>query len=324
MSLKNIRNRERALLYLLMPYHFTSSAFRRYDSTMGQLQRAVKNWHEVLLVYLGARRSATAVFRNGMQVKVGKNDLGRLVSLAELANIPEGTRKRLKLRIEGEKASLAINGKTLRLDLEVAGPVALEMQTGEHSMMDVRGRDVVDIGAYVDDTAIYYAVSGGAKHVYAFEPFPYLYETAVRNVKANGLEKRISTYNLAVSGETGNVSLNSRYTSFGIVNSKESKSGRKGVRVVSLDSIVKSLRIRHGALKVDCEGCEYQVFKQASSATLKSFDLIHVEYHYGYVDVIERLRREGFKVEYTKPTYAFRGMGAEPMLKGDIIASRKM
>lgn len=40
-----------------------------------------------------------------------------------------------------------------------------------YGILDVKGRDVVDVGAYIGDTALYFRLKG-AKRIYAFEPYP--------------------------------------------------------------------------------------------------------------------------------------------------------
>jgi len=52
----------------------------------------------------------------------------------------------------------------------------------------------VDVGAASGDTAIYFALNG-AKHVYAFEPYPYSYNIAKENIKLNHLEDKITMLN---------------------------------------------------------------------------------------------------------------------------------
>ncbi len=322
MAVSNVYPDDRLRIALGMPFYFLSSQVRHTDQTLGQILRGTKNWWSVLFLFFGVIKYATISYKNGVEVRATKKDLGRLVSLAEFANLPERQKRKLEISVSGKYARMKVGNRILKLDIEVANPVAIELSTREHSMIDVSGRDVVDIGAYVDDTAIYYLLYGRARRVYAFEPFPYMYETGVRNVRANNLDGRIKTFNMAVAGKTGSVSLDSEYTSFGLVGSRQSARRGGKVRVVSLDSIVKSLKIRHGALKVDCEGCEYDIFRHASSKALRSFDAIHIEYHYGYADVVDRLKKEGFRVSYTSPVYNFRGLGERPMLNGHIVATR--
>ncbi|MDT7858468.1 MAG: hypothetical protein RQ930_00225 [Candidatus Aenigmarchaeota archaeon] len=47
----------------------------------------------------------------------------------------------------------------------------------DYKILKVRGKEVVDIGAYTGDSSIYFALNG-AKHVYAFEPYPFSYRIA--------------------------------------------------------------------------------------------------------------------------------------------------
>ncbi|WOE50948.1 FkbM family methyltransferase [Sulfuracidifex metallicus] len=51
--------------------------------------------------------------------------------------------------------------------------------------------EVVDIGANIGDSAIYFALKG-ASHVYAFEPLPSVYKVALENIKLNSLDDKIT------------------------------------------------------------------------------------------------------------------------------------
>jgi Methyltransferase FkbM domain len=56
-------------------------------------------------------------------------------------------------------------------------------------------------------------------------------------------------------------------------------------------------------LKMDCEGSEYEVIlsAEAHEQTLQKFDLVIIEYHYGYKNLKQKLERSGFKVSVTRP-----------------------
>ena len=56
-------------------------------------------------------------------------------------------------------------------------------------------------------------------------------------------------------------------------------------------------------MKVDCEGCEYDLFKNASDDSLLKFTRIVIEYNYGYRMLKERVKKLGFKVKHTPPKY---------------------
>lgn len=64
--------------------------------------------------------------------------------------------------------------------------------------------DVIDIGANIGDSAIYFALKG-ASHIYAFEPLPSIYRIALQNVKINNLDDRITLINAGVASKEGKV-----------------------------------------------------------------------------------------------------------------------
>ncbi|MCG2872343.1 MAG: FkbM family methyltransferase, partial [Sulfolobales archaeon] len=56
--------------------------------------------------------------------------------------------------------------------------------------MNVKNKSIVDIGAFVGDTAIHFAIKGAEK-VIAIEPHPRAHEELVENIRINGLEGKI-------------------------------------------------------------------------------------------------------------------------------------
>jgi len=145
----------------------------------------------------------------------------------------------------------------------------------QYKILDVSNKDVVDVGAALGDTAIYFALKG-AKHVYAFEPYPYSYNIAKKNIKLNHLEGKITLLNEGC-GKSGFITIKEDYENADSMDLKNFKEGKK-IRIVSLDEIVKRFNLAHAALKVDCEGCEYDLILNASDKALKAFDQIIMEY----------------------------------------------
>jgi len=173
---------------------------------------------------------------------------------------------------------------------------------GQYKWLNVKDKYVVDVGANIGDTVIYFAIKG-AKHVYAFELYPYSYNIAKKNIKLNHLEDRITLLNEGC-GRSGFVTIKEDYENTGRTDLKNFKEGKK-IKIESLDEIVKRFNLKHAALKVDCEGCEYDLILNASDEALKAFDQIIVEYHYGYINLVKRLRQAGFKVKYSLPDYLY-------------------
>ena len=56
-------------------------------------------------------------------------------------------------------------------------------------------------------------------------------------------------------------------------------------------------------LKMDCEGCEYDSILDSPKEVLQKFDFIFIEYHYGYINLKEKLEQCGFEVSISPPTF---------------------
>jgi hypothetical protein len=81
------------------------------------------------------------------------------------------------------------------------------------------------------------------------------------------------------------------------------------VPVYSLNTIVEKFNIKEGSvLKIDCEGCEYDLLRIADNDTLRRFNQIIIEYHYGYRELINKLKKTGFWTKYTIPRHIRNGM----------------
>lgn len=305
------------------PYYFLEWYARITRKRFIPIMKVVRNWWSVLFVHLGLLKGAVIYFKNGKRFSLSRESFGDFMILAELEVLPEEVKKEYRFRMRNGKVFLDINKHRLKLDISVASQIAREFYYDYHSDITASGKDVIDIGAYVGDTALYYIINSKARHVYAFEPMPYVYSLGARTINENGLGRKITLINAAVSGKNGYAYVNQSDTSFSKVDEKNKVKKSKKVPVLSLDSIVKKYNIRHGALKVDCEGCEYSIFKYASSETIRRFDAIYIEYHYGYLDLVGRLREEGFNVSYKRPLLNFKGFSSRSMISGEITATKK-
>lgn len=94
--------------------------------------------------------------------------------------------------------------------------------------LDVAGRQVVDAGASIGDTAIYFMLNG-ARAVYSFEPVKARYELALKNIKQNSI---------------GGIELFNGY--LGSDRSKPAGNVPVGTRTYSLDDITKRFGIKDG------------------------------------------------------------------------------
>lgn len=161
------------------------------------------------------------------------------------------------------------------------------LKDDQYSVLRGEGHVVVDIGASIGDTAIYF-VRKGATHVYAFEPYPDTYRTAKRNLELNKITDKVTLLNEGC-GKRSTVKIN---PSSGAL--EPSKTGK--IKINSLAELTKRYQLKDAILKMDCEGCEYEAIIDATPETLRKFSQIAVEYHSGYLDIKTKLENSGFRI----------------------------
>jgi FkbM family methyltransferase len=235
-----------------------------------------------------------------------------------------------RIRFLGDEARFTYRGKSVVFKINdnkrvraQTGLLINEQFFGQQYKFAARKRDVVDIGANVGDSPIYFALNG-AKRVYAYEPFPYIYGRARRNISANHLEKKIFLYNEGVGGRNSSVILPSNYIDGGsdIRNPKSKGQKTQRVRIITLGSIVKKHGLHNALLKSDCEGSEYDIFFNADNRTLQAFDEMVIEYHYGYIGLKKRLEDAGFQVSVGRPLRMLHADGSRSSYAGLMYARR--
>ena len=154
---------------------------------------------------------------------------------------------------------------------------------------------VIDIGANIGDSSIYFALNG-AKKVIAIEPQLRSYESLIANVKLNKLESIILPLRAGVGAKHEILSMDASKVNPSGSSSLNLKNGGEQLEIIDLHYIVDNFLSKINSLKIDCEGCEYDFFNGAFTADLRRFNKIMVEYHYGPRKIIEKLEQSGFHV----------------------------
>jgi FkbM family methyltransferase len=176
-----------------------------------------------------------------------------------------------------------------------------------YRFLRVEGKIVIDIGANIADSSIYFALKGADK-VIAIEPFPRNYEMAKKNIEINNLSNKISLHLAGCAAKAKVITVDPNYKSDIFSSIRESKDGIK-IPLRTIEDILNENSILsqgQATLKIDCEGCEYEIILSAREIILKRFSDIHIEYHYGYRDLKEKLEECGFSVSVTGPSRNFR------------------
>jgi FkbM family methyltransferase len=189
----------------------------------------------------------------------------------------------------------------IRSDLDNGEIVPIFMQN-IYGKIPVKGNTVIDIGANVADSCIYFALKEANK-VIGLEPFRKNYELARENIQLNDLDNRITVLLGGCASVTGDLIVDPNYPS---ILSSRLVAGSKGIRIplLTLEEIIEKNKLVSGkvVLKMDCEGCEYDVILSATSDVLRRFSYMYIEYHNGYKNLKEKLEYCGFNVTVTRPT----------------------
>jgi FkbM family methyltransferase len=185
------------------------------------------------------------------------------------------------------------------IDWEENGDLYGVFCKNDYNSLPVFGSDVIDIGANIGDTSIYFAKLG-AKKVIALEPSPINYESAKKNIALNNLNKKIELLLAACSSQDGNIKIDPNKKGVKLALQKNINSNIE-IPSLSLNSILKLCSNNTIVLKMDCEGCEYETILLSHEETLKKISYILLEYHDGYLNLKSKLEKCGFKVRVTNP-----------------------
>lgn len=154
---------------------------------------------------------------------------------------------------------------------------------------------IVDIGANIGDSAIYFARNKNVRFVYAYEPFPILYKEAKKNISL-AKSKKIKLFNAGVFSINKYIMIPDMYPAHEGSIIKNYKKGVK-IPIYSINYILKNIRNLHNEqilIKSDCEGCEYNIFN--GTVNLDKVTKIQIEFHNGVNDIPSVLKQKKFRV----------------------------
>ena len=161
------------------------------------------------------------------------------------------------------------------------------------------GSLVVDVGANVGVFSLFAART--ARIVYALEPSSANFSLLRSNTAR---AKNIVPLNLACARADGDASLDvgSDPVSFSLAGNG-SPCQRETVGVISLATLFERYKIeRCDFLKLDCEGCEFEIVLESDPVLMRRIDRIVMEYHdhrsnrFSHRDLLQALERLGFEV----------------------------
>jgi FkbM family methyltransferase len=159
------------------------------------------------------------------------------------------------------------------------GTIFQVFNDGDYEQLNVKGRVVIDAGAYIGDSAIYFALKG-ARKVIAIEPHPGAFAEMLDNIKLNNMENVIIPINAGLASKPGKTCI--RNVDVNIANVIYHRPGDcpNAVPAVTLSELTSGFSVdpNDAVLKMDCEGCEFDVVLNDYDH-VKLFRELVLEYH---------------------------------------------
>lgn len=194
-------------------------------------------------------------------------------------------------------------------------------RNGEYDVVPVKNKVVVDIGAALGDTAIYFALKGAVK-VYGYELNKRHFDIAQKNIDLNNLQHLISIEYCGIAKNR----ISSTNPVLGALMSSEDAKHVDAANYKTLDSIATENNLSDAVLKIDVDGFEYEIMDSVRQDTLRRFEYIYMEYHFGVQRIDKILSEAGFDVtikEINKIRVDSHPHGYKEMDIGFLVAKRR-
>lgn len=173
----------------------------------------------------------------------------------------------------------------------------------EYLIKKIKPKTVIDIGANLGDSSVFFGLTYPKAKVIAYEPSVSVYKLLEYNLKQNNLENVLS-FKLGVGSKQGKVSFyENEQSGLSSMYGTASKSKKSTISITTLTKIFKVNKIKKcDLLKVDCEGAEYDIILNMDKSTLSRINNMVIEYHEGATkhdrnDLINFLKNNKFKVK---------------------------
>ncbi|MEM3334034.1 MAG: FkbM family methyltransferase [Thermoplasmata archaeon] len=286
-------------------------------------RRAYSNWFSVLYQLYRIRNKV--LDETNEFIKVRLKDTDNILNVpssvvyfyAEVNSIPNP--RIHNLSIDNNLLSFFYENYNVKFDLKNTGDLVETFFKDAYQFLKVEGKDVIDIGANIGDTAIYFAIKG-ARKVISLEPYPYTFAQAIKNISSSEFKDKIEIIN-AGYGKDKKIKIDISFIPDNGSDLREAENGLD-INLYSLKTLVNKYNIDSGILKMDCEGCEYNLLNE-DDEIIKKFAMIQIEYHYGYEKLVDKLKDCGFNVKYTEPRESYNPSAGKTMMVGYIYAERQ-
>jgi FkbM family methyltransferase len=173
---------------------------------------------------------------------------------------------------------------------------------------------ILDIGANIGNHSVFWATSGGARQIIAFEPVVETYRMLRRNIEINGLEKTITAYNIALGdkkslGEIADLCPHN-------IGGTSIRVGNGMIKIDALDNMNLAIdKYKIDFVKIDVEGFELHVLRGIIGTITKYKPIIFLEaFEKNFADVKKFLLSMGYDepVIFPDSNYLFQPKSGMP------------
>ncbi|EAK7482583.1 FkbM family methyltransferase, partial [Campylobacter jejuni] len=175
----------------------------------------------------------------------------------------------------------------------------------ELTLNNIKNKDIIDVGGFVGDSAIFFEKEVTLKNIYSFEATKSNYDLMLKTLKLNN-SSRIVPINkgLGSKNEILNITVNGGGSS--LISSSVNGDNIEQCEIITLDDFVEKHNIEVGFIKVDIEGFEQEFLKGAINTikTQKPAMLISIYHNYSDFFQIKPLVESwdlGYKIKIFKP-----------------------
>jgi len=170
--------------------------------------------------------------------------------------------------------------------------------------------NIIDVGAYIGLSILYFKSRYSNAHITAFEPNPNIFPLLEENIEYNKI-KNVKLHNIAIGKDTGNRELYIESSGFAAFSTasfrKDAWNGKQKSRpiVVKTEPLSKYIVEKVALLKIDTEGTEYEIIKELDdSGSFSKIENLLVEYHPSknskLQNLVKILRKNGYDISYRR------------------------
>ena len=201
-------------------------------------------------------------------------------------------------------------GVTISLRTHQSGDIGIlkELLIDRDYGNDFLGYKIIDVGAYIGETALFFC-SQGAEKVIAVEPAPDNVELATKNIAESPYADRIILLPVAVAASEGEMPF---YLDEGnpqmhaLLPTGDDQAYSRAKKMVTVPVWSFEQLMAHAGwetvdlVKLDCEGAEFPILLETPDSVLKKVQRWVIEYHAAPQPLEARLRALGYRVERAK------------------------